>query len=240
MYEYESRIGFSQCDQYKRLTISGIVDAFQDSSTFQSEDLGRGVDYLATLGCAWVLNYWEIDIIKRPVLGDRVWVGTMPHSLKGFLGGRNFCIKDMNGEYMVKANSLWTFLDMKAAKPVRIPDDIVGVYEIGEKLDMNYGDRKVAIPEGDDFEIIKADEIVIQKHHLDSNRHVNNGQFVKIVLSYVEDVYDVSACSRFRIDYRKQAMLGDKIIPYVYSMENKAVVVLKDENEAIYSVAELS
>ena len=46
MYEYESRIGFSRCDVYKRLTLAGLIDMFQDCSTFQSEDIGFGFDVL--------------------------------------------------------------------------------------------------------------------------------------------------------------------------------------------------
>ena len=48
VYEYNKRIGFSECDTNRRFTITALIDAFQDCSTFQSEDLGVGFDVLAS------------------------------------------------------------------------------------------------------------------------------------------------------------------------------------------------
>lgn len=239
MFEYDSRIGFSQCDAEKRLMLSGLIDIFQDCSTFQSEDLGVGFDFLKDQGLAWVINYWEIDIERLPVLCEWVTVGTFPHGMKGFLANRNFYLKNKAGEYIVKANTLWTFLNLKEATPVRIPQELYGIYQMEEKLDMNYGSRKVNIPEGEDVEVSGRDSIVIQRHHLDSNKHVNNGQYVKLALAAVEDEFDIAACRRFRIDYRKQAMLGDIIVPWVYKQDNRIVIALKDEQDGIFSVAEM-
>ena len=44
MYTFESRVRYSETDENGLLSIAGIVDYFQDVSTFQSEDLGIGVE----------------------------------------------------------------------------------------------------------------------------------------------------------------------------------------------------
>ena len=44
MYEYDIRVGYSRVDEEKKLSIAGLIDLFQDCSTFQSEDLGIGFD----------------------------------------------------------------------------------------------------------------------------------------------------------------------------------------------------
>ena len=41
-YTTEGRIRFSEVDHTRRITLPGIVNYFQDCSTFQSEDLGLG------------------------------------------------------------------------------------------------------------------------------------------------------------------------------------------------------
>ena len=58
MYEYKIRIGFSDCDINKTFTLTSLIDAFQDCSTFQSEDLGVGFDVLTQHNVVWVINYW--------------------------------------------------------------------------------------------------------------------------------------------------------------------------------------
>ena len=54
-YTFDSRVRFSEVDHTKKMTLPGIINYFQDCSTFQSEGLGYGVDYFTKYGKAWVL-----------------------------------------------------------------------------------------------------------------------------------------------------------------------------------------
>ena len=50
----------------------------------------------------------------------------------------------------------------------------------------------------------------MQKHHLDTNHHVNNCQYVQMALEVLpRDIL----VSQVRVDYKKSAVLGDKIFP---------------------------
>ncbi|MCR5686524.1 MAG: acyl-[acyl-carrier-protein] thioesterase [Lachnospiraceae bacterium] len=231
MYEYRKRIGFSECDTGRRFTVTALIDAFQDCSTFQSEDLGVGFDVLTKRNIVWVINYWEVEIGTLPGLCDYVTVGTFPYSFKGCFGFRNFYLKDEAGSYIVKANSMWTLIDRTSLKPTKAPDFIHEAYKIEEKLDMAYSPRKVLVPDGASSE--EKDPIRILKHHLDSNNHMNNGQYVKLAMS------ELGECSiaSLRIDYRRQARLGDVIMPVVYSKGNERVVALYDEDNSPFSVS---
>ncbi len=235
MYEYGKRIGFSECGTDRKLTITSLIDAFQDCSTFQSEDSGVGFDVLEKEGLVWVVNYWELQIHSLPRLCDHVTVGTFPYSFKSCFGYRNFYMKDENKEFIVKANSMWTLIDRAQARPVKAPDFIHEAYTIEQKLDMEYSSRKVMIPEGDDVLKTEKDIIHIQPHHLDSNNHVNNGQYVKLAMSQIGDPSDITS---LRIDYRRQAMQGDEIYPVVYEKGNERVVALYDRERNPYSVSQ--
>ena len=236
MYEYEKRIGFSECDTDRRLTVTALIDAFQDCSTFQSEDAHVGFDVLEAMNLVWVVNYWEVQIEKLPKLCDRVTVGTFPYSFKSCFGLRNFYMKDERGDFLVKANSMWTLINSKEVRPVKAPEFISSAYTIEEKLDMSYNSRKVAIPEGEEVRVIEKDPVEIAKHHLDSNNHVNNGQYVKLAMSEIEADHD--NITSLRIDYRRQAMLGDVIYPVVYENGNETVVALYDSGKNPYSVSQ--
>lgn len=238
MYEYNTRIGFSQCDVNVTLTITSLIDLFQDCSTFQSEDLGVGFQYLQKDNLVWVINYWEIQIEKLPKLCDNVLIGTAPYDFKSFLGFRNFWLKDEKGQYLVKANSVWSLINILETKPVKASDELKKAYVLDEKLDMEYNSRKVAIPDGEDVTVIQRDPINIQLHHLDSNHHVNNGQYVKLAITAMECSDDMEI-KRMRVDYRKQAKLGDVIYPVVYKKGNVWVTSLNDEDGNPYSVTEI-
>ena len=93
MYTFESRIRYSEADMNDRLTIESLLDYFQDCSTFHSEDLGLGVDYLRKKHLAWVLNAWQIDVERFPKVAEYVRIGTAPYGFKGFIGYRNFLME---------------------------------------------------------------------------------------------------------------------------------------------------
>ena len=57
MYTFDGRIRYSEVDRSRKLTVEKMIDYFQDSTSFQSEDLGIGLDYMAERGIAWVINY---------------------------------------------------------------------------------------------------------------------------------------------------------------------------------------
>ena len=234
MYEYKKRIGFSECDTNKQFTVTSLIDAFQDCSTFQSEDSGVGFDVLEAKNLVWVINYWELQIMSFPKLCDTVTVGTYPYSFKTCFGLRNFYLKDERGEFLVKANSMWTLIDSVDAKPVRAPEFISSAYDIEPKLDMTYSSRKVLIPEGDDVSVTEKDPVEIRTYHLDSNHHMNNGQYVKLAMSDLP----AGKISSLRIDYRRQAMLGDIIYPVVYEKGNEKVVALYDNKKSPISVSQ--
>ncbi len=250
-YEYSDRISFSRCDINDRLSLTSLIDAFQDASIFQSEDAGVGMEILRSHSLLWVINYWEIEIERMPRLCDRVTVGTFPYAFKSFIGYRNFYLKDEEGNYIVKANTTWTMVDMNKMTPVKAPDYVINAYTAGEKLDMTYSPRKIKIPTPEECEEVHMDERVVLLHHLDANMHVNNCQYINFALAAIDSeaeaagtagkeddsnsISDLEICS-LRADYRLQAHLNDRIYPVVYKNGKNRTVALNNEEGMPYSV----
>jgi acyl-ACP thioesterase len=151
--------------------------------------------------------------------------------MRGFLGYRNFAMLDEKGEYVAKANSLWSLLDTETGKPSQVSEFISGQYGREPKLEMEYAPRKIAVPEGG----VCREPVVVKKHHLDTNHHVNNQQFVDIAMDYLEEDFRVSG---LRAEYKKQAFLDDVFIPYVVREEDRAIVALRNEEGVPYFVSE--
>ena len=232
MYHFESRVRFSETDKEKKLTLESIVDYFQDCSTFQTEDLGVGFSYLLPKNLTWVLSYWHIVVEEYPSLGEKVEVCTIPYDFRGFFGKRNFFM-EKDGRRIVKADSLWTLLDMEKMLPVKVPGEVAERYPREEKIEMEYLSRKIAVNGAEEGK----ETLVIQKHHLDCNDHVNNGQYIKIASVYLPEDFTIR---QMRAEYKNQARLGDVIWPYIYKEENKVTVCLCDEDKKPYVVVEFS
>lgn len=232
MYSFNSRIRYSEVGGDKLLSLNGIINYFQDCSTFQSEELNVGVGVLEEQHRIWVLSSWQIVVERNPALCEEVRISTWPYYFQGFCGYRNFTMKDSKGELLAYANSLWSFLDTDTGRPVRVPEEIEKVYVLEEKLDMNYASRKVPMPkEGE-----TKKPFAVQQHHLDTNHHVNNGQYIQMAREYVPEQFPIR---QMRAEYKRSAVLGDMIYPVVEEEEGRYCVALCDDLGRPYAVVEL-
>ena len=158
MYSFDSRVRYSEVDEDRKLSLTGVINYMQDCSTFQSEDLNMGIDYLTEKHRAWLLSSWQIIVDRYPKLGERIVVSTWPYAFKGIYGYRNFTIQDPEGNYLVRANSNWFFFDTESGCPVRVGEEDVAAYGIGqeEKLPMA-PEQFIKYFEEDDHPQVKAD-----------------------------------------------------------------------------------
>ena len=223
MYTFDSRIRYSETDETGALSLLGVINYLQDCSTFQSEDIGLGVEYLEEKKRAWLLSSWRIVIDRYPVLGERIKIGTWATSSKGIYGYRDFVIMDQDGNYLVRAESIWLFCDTEKMVPVRVMPEDVAAYGNEEALDLGKAPRKILIPE----EYEEGIPVTIATHHLDTNHHVNNAQYVDIAR---EAVPCTKMIKGIRADYKKAAVLGEILVPRVTKTgEDEWTVVLADE-----------
>lgn len=233
MYTFNSRIRYSECDSQARLTLAALMNYFQDCSTFQSEVLGVGGAYLTEHDLVWVLSSWQIVVNRYPELCEEVEVGTHPYGFRGCFGYRNFLMRTVEGETLALANSLWTLLNLKEQTMAHPTEKMKQAYELGERLQMEYADRKIAVPDGG----VRREAFVVRKHHLDTNDHVNNVQFVDMAM---ESLPADLAIRQLRAEYKMQAHLGDELIPYVAGGDDRYIVSLQSPEGKPYAVVEFS
>ena len=232
-YQFESRVRYSEMDLERKLTLVALVDYFQDCSTFQSELCGRGIEYLQKMDKAWMILAWQIEILRRPKLREKIVTKTWPHGFKAFYGYRNFTMEDENGELLARADSTWAFMDLVTGHPSKAPQEVLASYQIEPALPMEECSRKIQVPK----EQVKKDPICFCQYHLDTNQHVNNGQYIRMSEEYLPMGFEPS---RLRVEYRKQAKLHDMIVPYVHEEQDKILINLCDEQEKPYAIIEYS
>lgn len=218
-FQFDSRVRYSEMGLDKRLTLVSLVDYFQDCSTFQSEDYGVGIDVLKEKSRAWMVLSWQIEILRRPALGEKIVAQTWPYAFKAFFGYRNFALKDEAGEYLAKANSVWALIDTKTGHPTKTEPELISGYELEPPLLMPEYSRKIRVPEGGAVK----EAFPVGKLHIDTNGHVNNGQYIAMAEEYLPDGFETKL---LRVEYRQQARLHDLIIPVVHEEENEVTVSL--------------
>jgi medium-chain acyl-[acyl-carrier-protein] hydrolase len=231
MYTFNSRVRYTEMNHRKgTLDLSSIINYFQDTSTFQSEDINRGLTYLQSKKMMWLLNSWQLVIKKPARLGDYITVGTWAYDFKGFYGYRNFIMKDKDGEILSAANSVWVYMDTENGRPVRVPTGY-NDYEMEPAFPMDYADRKIEIPDN----LVTHPFFPVVKSNIDSYNHVNNGQYIKMAEEFLPEDFMVR---QMRVEYRAQAKLGDIIVPMISNSDNLYTVVLADSSHRPYAILE--
>lgn len=231
MYTFESRIRYSEVDAEGKLPVPGIIDYFQDCSVFQSEDLGVGVQYLASKNRAWLLNSWQVVLNRHPLEGELVRTSTWASGFERLFGLRNFTMKDEQGEMLAYANSYWVYIDLEAGRPVKATPEEVAVYQPEPALLMEYEPRKIKLPK----EWEEKEPLTVPKSWIDSNFHVNNSQYVRQAWNALP-LY--TKIKQVRVEYKNSAKLGDVMIPRTWTTEEKIITELCDENRKPYAVVE--
>ena len=232
MYTFESRIRFSEVDHHETITLPGIINYFQDCSTFHSEDMGLGIDALKKKQKVWILSFWQVIVNRYPGMGEKIAVSTWATGFQGLYGTRNFQMKDENQEVLAYANSIWVYMDMEKGRPAKPDPEEIAVYGVEPALDMEYASRKIRLPET----VVEGPAFPVRKFQIDTNEHVNNCQYVEMALEALEEEIQVR---EIRVEYKKSARYQDIIVPKIAREENRTVVELCDTQGKPYAVVEL-
>lgn len=246
MYKYETMIGYSQCTPEEYLKIPDMINMLQNCSMFHSAALGLDLAYYRNAGKAWLLSSWQIEIEDLPKANETIDICTKSHTIKGFFAGRNFWVERKDGTIPIKANTVWFYVDVKTGKPERVPQSEIDSYGCENKLEMEYEAKRMAVPS--EMQICDED-IVVTEAMLDTNMHVNNGQYVRIAYellqkhgrkigipgTVLENAGFYPRVKQICAEYRNAAKYGNVMKPMVAFSEEYVWIDLRDEAGKSYS-----
>ena len=224
MYSFSSHVRYSECDEHARLGIVALMNYLQDTNTFQTESLGLGLDHMARNHFAWLLAAWQIEIDRLPHFCDPITVSTWCYEMKRTYSLRNYTMSGPDGVPFVRADAIWFTFGLDEGRPIRIPKSEAVYLESEPRLDMPPTKRKLKA-EGPYRE---GAPIAVTEQHLDTNRHVNNAQYVLMALNSLDKEF---VPHRICVQYRRQALLGDVLLPRIHTAEGSWTVELVDAGE---------
>lgn len=233
VYTFPARIRYSEVDHNAQLTLPSLVNYFQDCSTFQSEDLGVGMQWLKNQQKAWVLSHWRVIVDRYPMLNETVTVGTFASRFKGLMAHRNFFMADESGAIIAKADTTWIFMDLTKGRPVKATPEHVDPYGTHDPLPMPPDpSRKIKLP----ADMEERESFAVRRSMIDTNEHVNNCQYLQMAMEMMPREATVRTA---RIDFRRAAVMGDVIHPFIAQEEGRTVVELRDAEGEQFVAVEL-
>ncbi len=231
MYSYDAIVRYSETGGRKTANMATIANYFQDCAILQSEEVGIGLDYLADHKRAWFLVSWQIEVDRYPELGEQIKVRTWAYDFKASMGFRNIDVVDDKGCRIVKAASIWSYVDMESMRPAKIDAEVAAAYPMEPAIDMEYAPRKIKLWD----EYIKVDTRRVMSYQIDSNNHMNNEAYIALAQEYVEEITDIIAV---RAEYKMQYVKDDVIVVKKARDGRYEQILLCDEEDRVKCVVQ--
>ncbi len=203
-------IGYSDVDFTKSLKCSTLFGYFQDTASEAADKLGAGVDTLAEkYSVAWVLARMRVEFDRNPKWNETITVETWPHPPGKLEFERDYKVRDVQGNTIIRAASNWVIFDINTRELRR-----------SEFIDMRYPpfiqehalERRPGRlkPFGQPEPVYKK---LIGYSDVDFYGHINNSRYI----DYIMDCFPVQSHKKYNlksieVNYIKEAFPGDTLV----------------------------
>ncbi|MBR5047837.1 MAG: acyl-[Eubacterium sp.] len=231
-YVMPIRVRYSETDRDGKINLHKILEYFQDCCIFQSESLGYKVQDELDRDRGWFLLAWNLEIRRFPSMGEELQIVTEPYKMKGFYGYRRFFMIDGDNKEIASADSLWLLMNLQKKVPRRIPDDMIKAY-ISDVADDTVRVRRKLESGG---EWIPGEKILVNRHYLDTNSHVNNVFYGMWAEKYLPEGFPIH---KVKIDYRQSAFEQDVITVDTILEEDRLRCRFRNQEDILLALVEL-
>lgn len=231
MFNYKTKVSYSRIDKDGCLSVCNTVDAMQDGCMFHTSTVGHSATLLLKKNRAWMVSSWYVIFIRRPELDEVISVDAWIYNMSRLFSSWNYKISSDNGELLAYADAQWFYADPTTGKPARIDDDERNAYNIEPQLDMPKKSRRITYPDSMNYRYA----IEVSPNYLDTNLHVNNGQYIRIATNVLP--YDMNV-KELRAEYCKAAKYGDTLHIYTKDEGDYYYVLFKNNEAEIFFVCE--
>lgn len=203
---------------YDELTPSAILDLFQDLAGKHADQLKIGYEDMLKKNLIWVVIRTKFEIIQSTKLYSSVEVSTWPKQKGRADFDREYEIRDLEGNILVKGISKWVVVNHQTRR-IQHSRNIEYPCEINPKENFPGSFDKI-----EDFDITDCVcyESQTSFSDLDHNGHVNNSKYAVFIMNALSLPSNQKICS-FEINYLKELAPNSKIRmflkkehPYIY------------------------
>ena len=230
MYQFTSRVRYSEVNEEGFLSLSAIMRYMADCAMFDSIYIDYDLDRLNREDLGWYITEWQIRINDRPKVGEDVVIKTWAYRFRGMIGFRNFTIESPQGKRFVEADSMWILMNLKTLKPVNVPEDMAEGFTTPSEVKRKWLPRK--IPKCDEVERKQKQgecdyTFTVRQMHIDTNHHMNNSRYIEAVAECLDDDFDISY---IRASYKQVAYKGDVVKVTTADIDNGMQGVLYNDD----------
>lgn len=209
MYYHDYYIHTYEVDKNKRLSVSALLNYFQDAMVHNADTIGIGSDYTHNIGQLWALIDYEIDIVELPFGKTTVTCGTTPHSIKRFFSYRIWEMRDANGKLIASAKGKFVLMDIITKEIISPSKEMINMFS-------NYmiNDSSISFSKNKPLnsEVIYRSTDKVKNTYIDINNHMNNVYYMIVAYNNIpSELLSSHFISKIRITYKKECLEDDNL-----------------------------
>ena len=207
-YEEWFHVRTHEIDPNKRMTVPDLLKLMQEASMHNAMALGISVWDLEKHNISWVILRKVLNVIRLPILGEKIKIVTYPAGFDRVFAYRDFWATDSEGKVIAHAASTWTLLNTVTRKLERIPKEM---YQFSSPV----GDAKLDLPkaklvEPENYE--RSISYTIRQLDLDWNNHVNNGVLSKLMFQSIpKEFSDAYILEKFSFHIKSECFYEEEL-----------------------------
>ncbi|CAK1221783.1 acyl-[acyl-carrier-protein] thioesterase [Fructobacillus cardui] len=213
-------IEYYQVDLTRKLSLPMVLNLAILCSRLQGEHLNVGYTETDKRGLGWVILQYDLKIIRRPKLGEKITIETKAGEWSSFFAMRGFYFKDANGEVIIDIDSLWALIDLETRRMQRLPEDLVVPYGGQEVRRL---DKMVKVDKIRDEDVQVRRPYQVRFLDIDGNRHVNNSKYLEWMLDVLPfDFLKDHEATNLTIRYENEVHYGHQVESQAILTDNKS------------------
>ena len=234
MYSLKYKVTTSACDSDGRLKLYSALQMMQDCSEMWIDTEPGVKQFFTEQNMAQLLASRQVEVVRVPDFKEELTVTTSVYGMKPMFGFRNTFIYDAEGKPCYRTWSMGAFVDKSNGKLKRVDDATMASMTLEPQLEMNYGDRRIAVPK-EGGQVLPP--IPVMKADIDYNRHVNNANYIRMAMEFLPEGFQVAG---LRVEYRVAAKLGDTLLPTLYRLTEDTILVTLSIGNEVSAIAEFT
>ncbi len=206
MWEEPYKVHSFLTDRYCRLSVPAISQLFQETAEAHTNAYNMGYHSLIAQGKAWVLLQVYYEISEYPSIYENISMRTWSRGYKGPIAFRDFEIRNLAGEVVIKGTSTWCVIDINSRMPQRCNKimDSFPMYDHAA-VDKEIG-KLLPNAEGEAVNSFKSPFMAIDKA-----QHTNNAMYMRWVMNALDESDQKRNIRTVDISYVRETPMNDLI-----------------------------
>lgn len=238
--EKQYEIHYYEVDSNMKITMTSIVNFFQDIFIYRSEISGVEINYVYNMNLTWIICKWDINVYEFPTYREKLKIRMIPTAFRNSFMNIKYEVFNIDEKKIIEADSLWCLVDNVDKLPYRGIDK--GLYEA---YGLNLVENKINVMSKINSPKDITDRKIFKPNYfdIDSNGHVNNAKYLQWLLECIpESVLKKYKLNQIRISYKKECK-HDAIILVDTEMNKDSTLIrilqkITDQNNSVITVAE--